>query len=137
MLPFARYAGLVFAILIGLTLGQALGPVSSLPAIATVDEHYLAIERNHTLFLGLTGSLAACISNLLLRIAHPKVLLSLIVVAALWFTWFAAAEPGFLTNLVRALTEFLVWILISAIPIVGIFWLIERTARKNGNVSKR
>lgn len=124
-----KYAGLIGAILIGLGVGQAFGPINSLPTIIRVDEHYLELVRNHTLFLGFTGSLAACVSNFLLRIAHAKVLMTLTVVAALWFIWFEAAEPDFLTYLAGALAEFLVWILISASPIVGIFWFIERKAR--------
>jgi len=136
MIRIARYAGLIAAILIGLALGHAFGPINSLPSIGRVDQHYLEIVRNHTLFLGLTGSHAACVSNLLLRIAYLKVLVTLTVIAALWFIWFEAAEPDFLTYLAGALAEFLVWILISATPIVGIFWLIERKARGRGSASK-
>ena len=136
MIRIAKYAGLIVAILIGLALGHAIGPINSLPTIARVDEHYIGVVRNHTLFLGLTGSLAACVSNLLLRIAHLRVLVALAVIAALWFIWFEAAEPDFLTYLAGALAEFLVWMMISATPIVGIFWLIDRKARERGNASK-
>ena len=82
MLRGAKYIGLAVAILIGLGLGQAYGPMNSLPSIVRVDEHYLAVVRNHALLLGFSASLAACIANLLLRISHLRVLLTLAIVAA-------------------------------------------------------
>ena len=134
MLRVAKYIGLAAAILIGLGLGQAYGPMNSLPSIVRVDEHYLAVMRNHAVFLGFSASLAACIANLLLRILHLRVLLTLAVVAALWFTWFEAAEPDFLTYLAGALAEFLALILLTAAPVVAVFWLVERRVRKKADV---
>ena len=135
-MSIGKYAGLVFAILIGLVLGQMFGPVNSLPTIARVDERYLEIIRNHTLFLGLTGSLAACVANLMLRISHVRVLVTLTFVAAIWFVWFQSADPGFLAYLAGALAEFLFWILISAAPVVAIFWFIESRVLSSRNAGK-
>lgn len=135
MLRVAKYVGLVVAILIGLGLGQAYGPMNSLPTIVRVDEHYLTVIRNQTLFLGVSASLAACIANLLLRILHFRVLLTLAGVAALWFTWFEAFEPDFPTFLAATLAGSLALVLLAAAPVVAIFWLVERKVRKKANVA--
>lgn len=110
-------------------LGQAFGPINSLPSIVRVDEHYFEIARTHTLVLGLSASLVACAINLLLRISHLKVLLTLALVAALWFIWFEAAEPDFMSYLVGALADFLGLILVAAVPIIGAFWIGEHKVR--------
>ncbi len=130
MLRVAKYPGLVVAILIGLGLGQAYGPITSLPSVVRVEEHYLAVMRNHALFLGFSASLAACTANLLLRISHFRVLLTLVFVTALWLTWFGAAEPDFPKYLAGALIEFLAFILLTAAPVVAVFWFVERKVRK-------
>ena len=131
MLRVAKYAGLVAAILIGLVLGQAFGPINSLPSIVKVDDQYFEITRSHTLFLGFSAALAACAINLLLRISHLKVLLTLASVAALWFIWFEASEPDFMAYLLGALADFLGLMLVVSAPVVGAFWLIERKIRKD------
>ena len=135
MLRAAKYVGLVAAILIGLGLGQAYGPMNSLPTIVRVDEHYLTVIRNQTLFLGVSASLTACIANLLLRILHLRVLLTLAVAAALWFTWFEAFEPDFPTFLAGTLAGSLALFLLAAAPVVAIFWFVERKVRKKANVA--
>lgn len=126
MVGVARYAGLVLAILAGLVLGQEFGPADSLPAVSTIDDSFFDAMRNQTLFLGLSASLAACLANLALRITHFRVLVTLVITAALWLTWFQSAEPDFLTYLAGALAEFLAWIVIAAAPVVALFWLIDR-----------
>ena len=134
MLRVARYFGLAVAILIGLGLGHAYGPITSLPSIARVDEQFLAVMRNHALFLGFSASLAACTANLLLRILHFRVLLTIVFVVVLWFMWFEAAEPDFPGYLAEALAEFLALILLTGAPVVAVFWFVERRIRKNVDI---
>ncbi len=133
MLSVTKYVGLTVAIVLGLGLGQAYSPTNSLPSIVRVDENFLAVMRNHALFLGFGASLAACMANLLLRIPHSRVLLTVPVAAALWFTWFEAAEPDFLTYLAGALAEFLALFLLTAAPVVAVFWLVERKFRRSAD----
>ena len=125
----AKYAYLVGAILVGLTIGHMFGPLNSLPRFFSVDERYLQIVRNHALLLGFAASLAACTVNLVLKVPPVKLLGTLAVVAALWFTASRAADPGFLTHLAGALPGFLVAVLVAAAPVVGVFWLLERRLR--------
>ena len=77
-------------------------------------------------YLGLSASLTASVANLFLRISHSRVLVILAAAAALWFIRFEAAEPDFLTYLAGALAEFTSLILLTAVPVVGAFWLVER-----------
>lgn len=136
MSSVTKLAGLVAAILLGLVLGQLFGPINSLPSVVRVDEYYLEIVRNHTIFLGFCASLAACAINLRLRISPVSVMLTVVAVAAAWFIWFEAAEPDLITYLAGALVDFLGLVLIASALVVGIFWLIERKVRKGPDVRK-
>ena len=124
-----RFACLLTVILLGLVLGQTFSPWSPLSPFARVDEQYLATIRNHTVFVGFGVSLAASTANLLLRIAHLKVLLAVISLAAVWFVWLQSAEPGSLSHLPGALAGHLILTLLGAAPVVGLFWLVERKWR--------
>ncbi len=126
---WVRFACLLAVILTGFVLGQTLSPWDPLSSAVRVDEQYLATIRNQTVFIGFGVSLAASVANLLLRIAHLKVLLAVTFVAAVWFAGVQSADPGSLSYLASALADHLILTVLGAAPVVGLFWLVERRVR--------
>ena len=119
---------------IALFLGNVYGPMSDLPLVVEVNEHYLAITRRHIALLGICAGVAVGLANFVTRLRLWNLALVVLVGGVLQLVWGRSAEPGFLEYLVADLVDFLALYLPASVLTLGMIWLTQQRIARDDSV---
>ena len=98
-------------ILVGLSslaiaVAYPFGPLGNIPTTFAVSDGYLALARNHELYLGFVGFFSAFLANYWVRASNITVILGAIIGGSLIFVLAQASDPEFFSYFAVAFTGF-------------------------------
>ncbi len=117
---FSKFAILIVASFTALIAAAPFGPLGNPPGIMAINDSYLALARNHELYLGLVGFLGVFLANIWVKAHIIIAIASATLGGSLFFILVQGEDPEFFSHLSEYLFGFHMHYLAAGLIVVAL-----------------